>query len=83
MSGAGSEVGAVRAARAVRAVGAEGQGQQGRPGGDNGRGVKAVSGGGRKGGDSVKWVGKALRAAGAEGVWAHIGVRMRAVTGAV
>ena len=57
------------------------QGQQGRPGGDNGRGVKAVSGGGRKGGDSVKWVGKALRAAG--GVWAHIGVRMRAVTGAV
>ena len=39
---------------------------------------------GRKGGDSVKWVGKALRAAvGAEGVWAHIGVRMRAVNGAV
>ena len=32
------------------------QGQQGRPGGDNGRGVKAVSGGGRKSGDSVKCV---------------------------
>ena len=42
-----------------------------------------MSGGGRKGGDSVKWVGKALRAVGAEGVWAHIGVRMRGVTGAV
>ena len=40
-----------------------------------------VSGGGRNGGDSVKWVGKALRAVGVEGVWAHIGVRMRGVTG--
>ena len=29
------------------------QGQQGRPGGDNGRGVKAVSGGGRKGGEKT------------------------------
>ena len=56
---------------------------QGRPGGDNGRGVKAVSGGGRNGGDSVKWVGKALRAVGVEEVWAHIGVRMRGMTGAV
>ena len=35
---------------------------------------------GREGGDDLEWVGKALRA---EGVWAHIGVRMRAVTGAV
>ena len=41
------------------------------------------SGGGRNGGDSEKWVGKALRAVGVEGVWAHIGVRMRGVTGAV
>ena len=38
-----------------------------------------MSGGGRKGGDSVKWVGKALRVVGAEGVWAHIGMRMRAL----
>ena len=34
----------------------------------------------REGGDDVEWVGKALRAVGAEGVWAHIGVRMRAVS---
>ena len=47
-----------------------------RPGGDNGRGVKAVSGGGREGGDDVEWQS-------AEGGAAHIGVRMRAVTGAV
>ena len=26
----------------------------------------------REGGDDVEWVGKALRAVGAEGVWAHI-----------
>ena len=32
---------------------------QERPGGDNGRGVNAVSGGGREGGDDVEWVGKA------------------------
>ena len=34
----------------------------------------------REGGDDVEWVGKALRAVGAEGVWAHIGVKMRAVS---
>ena len=42
-----------------------------------------MEGGGREGGDDVEWVGKALRAVGAEGVWAHTGVRMRAVIGAV
>ena len=36
---------------------------------------------GREGGHDAEWVSKALRAVGAEGVWAHIGVRMRAVTG--
>ena len=37
----------------------------------------------REGGDDVKLVGKALRAVGAEEIWAYIGVRMRAVSGAV
>ena len=37
----------------------------------------------REGGDDADWVGKALRAVGAERVWTHIGVRMRAVSGAV
>ena len=49
---------------------------QGRPGGDNGRGVKAVSGGGRKGGDSVNWVGKSLRAVGDD--WGSVGEALRA-----
>ena len=63
------------------------QAQQGRLGGDNGRGVKVVSGGGRKGGDSVKWVGKALRVAdwGTQwsedegGDWGSVGEALRAV----
>ena len=42
-----------------------------------------AAGEGREGGHDAEWVSKALRAVGAEGVWAHIGVRMRAVTGAV
>ena len=37
----------------------------------------------REGGDDVKLVGKTLRAVGVEGVWAYIGVRMRAVSGAI
>ena len=41
----------------------------GRPGGDNGRGVKAVSGGGREGdgGDDVESVGEAQKAVGGGG----------------
>ena len=37
----------------------------------------------REGGDDVEWVGKALRAVGAKRGGPHIGVRMRAVNGAV
>ena len=49
--------------------------------------MKVVSGGGRKGGDSVKWVGKALRVAGLGthwsedegGDWGSVGEALRAV----
>ena len=36
-----------------------------------------MSGGGRKGGDSVKWVGKALRVVGRD--WGSVGEALRAV----
>ena len=45
-----------------------GQWQRSEGGGDNGRGVKAVSGGGSEGdgGDDVEWLGEALRAVGVD-----------------
>ena len=56
------------------------QGQRPEPSEDNGRGaVGAV----REGGDDVEWVGKALRAVGAErvwgGEWGSVGETLKAV----
>ena len=53
---------------------------QGRAGGDNGRGVKAVSGGGSEGdgGDDVEWLGEALRAVGVDEALRAVGA-VRAV----